>query len=205
MDQYDQLSIKSLERRKRAGSGEIRLMPTKRDGKTRSKFKKFLVNSQNKMNLVRFFTEDWSTNPCHIHTIRSREIYATVEGKAFLIKLYNGVPGKEKMTALESSQEEADTKVFLCAQFAMTLGISSITIVAVDSAIGILALFYILYLEMQIVLQSESASTMSYLDICAITLSENVRRALPGFLAFTGCDSTRAFAGKGKPFKDSKI
>ena len=197
-DQYYQLSIKSLERKKRAGCGEIRLKPTRRDQKTPSQFKKFLANSQNKLDLVRFLIEDWSTNPCHIDAIGIREIYATIEEEAFLIQLYNGVPGKERVAALESSQEEADTKVFLCAQFATTLGINSITIITVDSDIGILALFYSLYLPSQIVLQLGSASTIRYLDISATTLSEELRRALPGFHAFTGCDSTSAFAGKGK-------
>lgn len=88
--------------------------------------------------------------------------------------------------------------MFLCAQFAITLGISYITIVTVDSDIGILALFYSLYLETQIVLQLGSASTIRYLDISATTLSEDLRRALPKFHAFTGCDSTSAFAGKEK-------
>ena len=175
----NQLSIKSLERKKRAGCGEIRLKPTRRDQKTPSQFKKFLANSQNKLDLVRFLIEDWSTNPCHIDAIGIREIYATIEEEAFLIKLYNGVPGKERVAALESSQEEADTKVFLCAQFATTLGINSITIITVDSDIGILALFYSLYLPSQIVLQLGSASTIRYLDISATTLSEELGRALP--------------------------
>ena len=30
---------------------------------------KFLANSQNKVDLVRFLIEDWSKNPCHIHAI----------------------------------------------------------------------------------------------------------------------------------------
>ena len=88
--------------------------------------------------------------------------------------------------------------MFLCAQFAITLDINYITIVTVDSDIGILALFYSLYLETQIVLQLGSASAMRYLEISATTLSEDLRRVLPGFHAFTGCNSTSAFAGKRK-------
>ena len=84
------------------------------------------------MDLVRFLIEDWSTNPCHINVIRSTKIYATVEDKAFLIKLHTGVPGKERIVTLESNQEEADIKVFLCAQFAVTWNISFITIVTVN-------------------------------------------------------------------------
>ena len=121
-----------MERNKRAGSGEIRLKSTRQDQKTPSQFKTFLANSQNKLDLVRFLIEDWSTNPCHINVIRSTKIYATVEDKAFLIKLHTGVPGKERIVTSESNQEEADIKVFLCAQFAVTWDISFITIVTVD-------------------------------------------------------------------------
>lgn len=94
--------------------------------------------------------------------------------------------------------------MFLCAQFAITLDINYITIVTVDSDIGILALFYSLYLETQIVLQLGSASAMRYLEISATTLSEDLRRVLPGFHEFKGCYSTSVFAGKGK-FKWLKI
>ena len=62
------------------------------------------------------------------------------------------------------------------AQFAVTMGISSITIVTVDSDIDILTLIYSLYLEAQIVLQLGSASTIRYLDISATTLTEYLRK-----------------------------
>ena len=132
-------------------SEKIRLKSTKRDQKTPSQFRKFLANSQNNVDPVRFPIEVWT---CHMHFIRSREIYAIDEDKTFVIKLHNGVPGKKLMVALESNEEEeeADTKVRLCAQFAITLDISSITIAIVDSDIYILALFYSLYLEIQMVL-----------------------------------------------------
>ena len=78
------------------------------------------------------------------------------------------------------------------------MGISYITIVTVDSDIGILAFFHSLYLETHIVAQLGSASTIRYLDISATTLSEDFRRALPEFHAFTGCYSTSAFAENGK-------
>lgn len=86
-DQYDQLLIKTLERKKRAGSGEIQLKPSMRDHKTLSQFKKFLAKSQNKVDLVRVLIEDLSTNPYYIHGIRNRKIYETVEEEAFLFKL----------------------------------------------------------------------------------------------------------------------
>ena len=66
--------------------------------------------------------------------------------------------------------------MFLRAQFAITLGISSIAIVTVDSDIDILTLIYSLYLETQIVLQLGSALTIRYLDISATTLTEYLRK-----------------------------
>ena len=70
--------------------------------------------------------------------------------------------------------------------------------------IDILALFYSVYLKLQMVLQLGNVSTIRYLDISAATLSEDLRRVLPGFHEFKGCYSTSVFAGKGK-FKWLKI
>ena len=104
--------------------------------------------------------------------------------------------------ALKRNQEEPDKKVFCCAQFATVLGISYYwqlwTIITVDSNIIMHALFYSLYLETQIVLQFVSVSTLRCLDISATTLFEDLRRDLPEFYTFTGCDSTSAFATKEK-------
>ena len=88
--------------------------------------------------------------------------------------------------------------MFLCAQFTETLGISSITVVTVDSDIGILTLFCNFYLETQIVFLLGSSSTIGYLDISATTLLEDLHEALPGSHTFTEWDSTSAFAGKRK-------
>ena len=62
-------------------------------------------------------------NPCHINSIRRKEIYATVEDEAFLVKLHNGISGKKSIVTLEVNQEEANIKVILYAQFAITLDI----------------------------------------------------------------------------------
>ena len=43
---------------------------------------------------------------------------------------------------LESKQEEADTKVFLCSKFANEMGFGSIRIITVDSDVAILSLYY---------------------------------------------------------------
>ena len=85
------------------------------------------------------------------------------------------------------------------AQFVITLGISSITIVTVDNEISILTLFYNLDLETQIVLQFVSVSTIRYLDISATTLLEGLRQAIPGFHAFASYDLTT------QVFEDSRI
>lgn len=123
---------------------------------------------------------------------------ANCQHEWFLITLYNRVPAKESIVALESNQEKAYAKVFLCAQFAETLGTSSITVVTVDSDIGILSLFCNLYLKTQIVFLLGSSSTIGYLDISTTTLSEDLHEALPGSHTFTEWESTSAFAGKRK-------
>ena len=68
----------------------------------------------------------------------------------------------------------------------------------VDTDIGILALYYSLYLQINVYLQLGSGGSIRYLDINENEIEDDVKRALPGLHAFTGCDSTSCFVGKGK-------
>ena len=58
-----------------------------------------------------------------------------------------------EISCLASNQEEADTKMFLCIQYANSLGVESFCIDTVDSDVGILALYYSTVLEGNIYLR----------------------------------------------------
>ena len=101
-------------------------------------------------------------------------------------------------------QEEADTKVFWCANFAYTLGLNSCCIVSVDTDVGILELFYsVSFHNKKLYIQLGSKNNVLILDLSQSDIAHNVKLALPGLHSLTGCDSTSSFYGKGKikPYK----
>ena len=77
-----------------------------------------------------------------IKILEDKELYVTIEDKVFC-KSYNG--NKLSMVLcnrISSEQEEADTKVFLCAQFAFDIGFERVNIVTVDTDVAILGMYF---------------------------------------------------------------
>ena len=99
---------------------------------------------------------------------------------------------------LQCTQEETNTKMFLCASFAGDLGFSSVNIVTVDSDVGILALYYQSKLDVSICLEMGTSSKIQIFDISSNSVDSLIREALPSLHALSGCDSTSCFSGIGK-------
>ena len=102
---------------------------------------------------------------------------------------------------LANNQEEADTKVFLCAQHANIHHTSeSICIETVDSDIAIYALYFENKITSRIFINFITSSRRRIIDITdvALEIGEECCRALPALHAFTGNDYTSAFFGIGK-------
>ena len=103
--------------------------------------------------------------------------------------------------SLESNQEEADTKVFLCIKHASSeFEFEQICLRTVDSDIGIYALYFHQFLGKKILLETGSSSSHRIIDISALCeeIGPDCCRALPALHAFTGNDYTSAFHGLGK-------
>ena len=118
--------------------------------------------------------------------------------KAFCITSQNGITDVRAVEELTSKQEEADTKMFLCAQHAASLGFGSANIITVDSDVVILCLYYQSRINLSLVLEYGTGTKTSIFDIESNTLDDDLKDALPGLNAFTGCDSTGCFSGQGK-------
>ena len=102
---------------------------------------------------------------------------------------------------LESKQEEADTKVFLCSKFANEIGFGSVRIITVDSDVAILALYYQKQLSVQIFLEYGTGPKAQIFDMSSYQpIFENMPKALPGLHALSGCDATNG-VGKVKCLK----
>ena len=107
---------------------------------------KFLRLAENKIDLVEFIYRDWSTNENNEQTLENKEIYITVKNKAHCIKVIRGVLRSNPALELESEQEEADTKMFLCAVHAESMGFDKVKIVTVDSDVAILCIYRSLWI-----------------------------------------------------------
>ena len=152
--------IKSLERKSRSIIGLLRLKVSRRDQKLPEQFDKFLRLSENKTDLMKFLIIDWSTNTIHAKILEDKELYVTVEDKAFCISSNGNKPSMVLCSMLSSEQGEADTKLCLCAQFAFDTGFERVNIVTVDT--DILEMYFQSILNGKIYLQygTSSATTL---------------------------------------------
>ena len=99
---------------------------------------------------------------------------------------------------LSSKQEEADTKMFLAANYACNRGVQSVIIHTVDSGVAILACYYAPIIESRIIIKIDTGKYERMLNVTESSLDENLIRSLPGLHAFSDCDSTSVFHGIGK-------
>ena len=99
---------------------------------------------------------------------------------------------------LQSEREEADTKMFLSAQFASTLGFQSVKIITIDSDVAILALYFASNIKTHIYLQMGTGAKVVVYDITSHTFEHDICEALPGLHYFSGCDTTSSSSGIGK-------
>ena len=89
--------------------------------------------------------------------------------------------------------------MFLCVQFAASLGFKSVQIITVDSNVAILSLCFQHFLvDYNIYLQMGSGTKVERFDIKSNTLHDDIAMAFPGIHALWGCDSTSAISGIGK-------
>ena len=141
-DQYDPASIKSLEREARSRSGQIRTTLRQREQKVPVNFEKFLNNSKNKLELMDFLESDWSSTLRCAECIGDKEILVTVKNDGYKIFCRNNIPSCVETPEICSDQEQADTKMFLCAAFELTLNFNSVCIVTTDTDILILGCYF---------------------------------------------------------------
>ena len=101
---------------------------------------------------------------------------------------------------LESTHEEADTRIILHAKDATSRGITSLDIQSPDTDVLVLSIrrYTRLPTNSFFVTGTGNSRIKISLKVLYINLGEITAAALPGFHAFTGADQTGRFAGKGK-------
>ena len=108
--------------------------------------------------MVKFLINDWSTNNIHAMAFEDKKLYITVEENAFCVSSNSSKLSMMLCNRLSSEQEEADTKVFLCAKFAFDIGFERVNIVTVDTDVVILGIYFQSMLNRKIYLQYGTSS-----------------------------------------------
>ena len=111
-----------MERDSRSAYGTTRMKVIRRQQVIPKQWERFLRNSENKLDLIDFLWHDWWTNLKHSHQLDGKELYMTIRDEAHCISSVHGLITCNQVQELSSKQEEADTKIFLCAKFEASLG-----------------------------------------------------------------------------------
>ena len=197
-DRHVPSSIKSIEQEVRGNLGTIQVKVERRDQSQPKQFKKFLADGMNKISLVRFLLKYRSSHEKHISRLQDKMLFFTVEEECYKLTSCDGKVKKATVDELCSSQEEADTKMFLCAKFASDLGYSEICFHTVDTDVFVLAMhFQLTITSARFFIVLRASGRKKVLVISDSTLPKEMAEALPGLHALT-VHCTSVFRGKGQ-------
>ena len=137
----------------------------------------------------------------HAASINSEKEVITTYGKEVLCSQQRG----DLLRLAPCTHEEADTRMFLHAADAVNQGHQRIMLRTVDSDVLVLATAMVQQLQqvsttIELWVAFGTGKNLRYLAAHEISasLGKEMSKALPFFHAFTGCDTTSSFAGKGK-------
>lgn len=197
-DMYKPLSVKTMERARRGTSSRLLIGGPK----TRKPvdWKEFLKNSDNKRRFIEILLEVWSSKNLAPKLI-DKKVTLICEGKAFELSSNGEEVLKREVPEIESNQEETDTRVVMYCFHAKNNGYKSVVVRSPDSDIFYILLSYIHDLEgITVYFETGKKNKKRLINITEIGkhYSEKYCKALLALHAFTGCDTTSAFKGKGK-------
>ena len=198
-DRYPEISIKHLERTKRANEGIVKVKITGSGQKCPKQWKKYLNSGDNKSELSRFLLQEWSRDR-YRHLIGNRKVFFTLEMKCFRLSVVEDKVSCDEILELNSNHEEADTKLLLHAKHAAENGERTIVIKSPDTDVAVLACHFSNQIPARLLIMKKAKTRVVYLDVKAISdaAGPQLCDALPGLHAFPGCDSVSSFSGKGK-------
>jgi len=199
-DCYRHDSIKDVERSRRGSSATYQIGG--RMTKVPRDFASFMLNAENKTQLIRFLLAEWQL-PEYAQCLHGRTIFFVCEEMCYSLHSADGCSTVVSVVdQLCSSQEEADTRIILHCLFAAESmsGDGSIVVRSPDTDVFVLLLAYASDIRNQVFFDTGTGTTRRLLAVTDIAaqLGENVVNALPGFHAFTGCDTSSAFVRRGK-------
>ena len=194
-DTYKPLSIKYNERANRATAGlQVENIAP---GQKIKQWRKFLAQESNKVSLIKFLVQEWSSEKYLERLGRLHKVlFITSEEKCFR---FSAVRCRE-VPELQCVQEEADGRLLLHTSHAAEAGYEAVMISSNDTDVLVLNIAFCNAIKAPMYQKSGTGTRTQLIDIgkVASSLGPSVCTALPGMHAFTGCNSVSSFAGKGK-------
>ena len=193
-DVYQNISIKSAERAIRGDGSGIRFTSLA-PGHKMKQWRAFLKMSDNKNKLIQFLVEQWKGKKTRA-TLGNKTLYVTCGQECF--KLTKDVV--EPVHELQCNHEEADTRLLFHAAHMSRSNLKAIVIHAEDTDVRLICIANVQNIRVPMFQRRGTQNRIQFISITNIynIIGHNVALALPGLHSFTGCDTTSAFAGKGK-------
>ena len=202
IDHYPDISIKYDEHHCRAGSGVIRVCILSGDQKLPLQWKKFLRSSDNKKAFLHFLADEWSRQSYVSAQLTDSKVMFVNDNELCyrLQRASDGTILREEISALECNHAEADTRLILHAAHAGNSGHRCIIIKSPDTDVAVLAIVHRAQINGKALFLTGTKHRHRYVNISHIAshLGPLVCNSLLGMYTLTGCDTTSAFAGKGK-------
>ena len=201
-DDYRDSSIKNIERSRRS-AGNL-LFQSIVSSTAIKQWGLLLSSGKNKNSLVKFVCNEWRKEE-YRNKIRQKDLYVT-DGVE-VIKLSS--TAITTIQELNSNHEEADTRMVLHATHASSDS-NPIVISSPDTDVFVICLVFQHIINLDIFFLTGVKNSRRTIDISAVaenifvTLNlceaskEMIMESLIGLHSFTGCDTTSAFAGRGK-------
>ena len=187
-DSYNKDSVKSMERLRR-GAGEKYVIQGTRTRRPEN-WPSFLKSDDNKVQLINILQRSWPPTS----NVKNKNVILINAGQAF------DVDSGSEITELYSNQEETDSRVVVYCQYAATSGYDTAVVRSPDSDVFFILLHFASTIPVKILFETGTGNKKRILNITQLSKDLSPKRcnALLGVHAFTRCDSTSCFKGKGK-------
>ena len=202
-DTYISPSLKDTERRRRSGT-ETTFKITGPDQRCPRDLNQALKSSSFKTEFVHFLADEWTKEP-YAAILVGHKLYLALESVCYKYEVINAAIVRDEMPTYASQHEEADTRmIFHLANIFEESPDVNVVVRSNDTDVLILLVYHVKQIrnnpKVWMDLGVASNNTRRYINISYLvsTLSPSIVDALPGLHAFTGCDVTAAFLGKGK-------
>ena len=199
-DTYIDQSIKNAERTKRAASGS-QVMRVYGQAVPKQ-WKKFLSCGVNKEALLQYLFDTWKT--VKVSDLRGVTVFFAYGSKCHAFSSPSGsgpdqIVDVQEIVELNSTQEEADTRMYLHASYAAKT-CTDVIIISPDTDVLVIGVSLQPLIDAQLYFHTGKGANLRTLDVKAIheSVGDEFSKALIGLHCFTGCDSVSAFYGRGK-------